>query len=319
MTEEKMWLPLLVVLGLLLLYRWYRQSQILEIITGKYVFITGCDSGFGNKLAKQLDNRGMKVLAACLTNTGASELKKECSSRLQTVILDVSDSQSVSSAATWVNGIVADKGLWGLVNNAGIVIPMAPNEWLTREGFRKVLEVNLLGMVDVTINLLPLIRKSQGRIVNVSSIAGRVTLCGGGYCLSKYGIEAFSDSLRRELKPFGVKVSIINPAFFRTSILISEVLKDSVTEIWKKLPLNLKNAYGEKYYEQYCEFIDKICSMTNPKITVVTDCMEHALTAVHPWTRYSAGWYAKLIYMPLSYLPTCVADYFLDSSPDLPK
>ncbi|CAI9610992.1 unnamed protein product [Staurois parvus] len=219
---------------LLLLYRWYRQSQILENTTDKYVFITGCDSGFGNKLAKQLDNRGMKVLAACLTNTGASELKKECSSRLQTVMLDVADSQSVSSAAKWVTSIVADKGLWGLVNNAGILIPMAPNEWLTRADFRKVLDVNLLGMVDVTINLLPLIRKSQGRIVNVSSIAGRVTLCGGGYCLSKYGVEAFSDSLRRELKPFGVKVSIINPDFFRTSILISEVIKARVTDIWKK-------------------------------------------------------------------------------------
>ncbi|XP_018425093.1 PREDICTED: retinol dehydrogenase 7-like [Nanorana parkeri] len=314
-----MWLPLLVVLGLILLYRWHRQSQILENITDKYVFITGCDTGFGNTVAKQLDKRGMKVLAACLTNAGANDLKKECSSRVQTVILDVTDSQSVSSAAAWVKGIVADKGLWGLVNNAGILIPLAPNEWLTRDDFRKVLEVNLLGMVDVTLNLLPFIRKAKGRIVNVSSIAGRVTLCGGGYCLSKYGVEAFSDSLRRELKPFGVKVSIINPAFFRTSILNAEVINNRVTDIWNKLPLNLKNAYGEKYFQQYCKFIIKICSMTNPKITVVTDCMEHALTAVQPWTRYSAGWYAKLFYMPLSYLPTFVGDFFLDSSPDVPK
>ncbi|XP_072264095.1 retinol dehydrogenase 7-like [Pyxicephalus adspersus] len=315
-----MWLPVLVVvLVLLFLYRRYKQSHMLENITDKYVFITGCDTGFGNMLAKQLDKRGMKVLAACLTNAGANDLKKECTSRLQTVIMDVTDSQSVCSAATWVRGIVADKGLWGLVNNAGILLPMAPNEWLTRDDFRKILEVNLLGMVDVTINLLPLIRQSRGRIVNVSSIAGRVTLCGGGYCLSKYGVEAFSDSLRRELKPFGVKVSIINPDFFRTPILNSEVIKDKVTDIWKKLPSNLKNAYGEKYYHQYCKFVDKICSLTNPKITVVTDCMEHALTAEQPWTRYSAGWYAKLLYMPLSYLPTFVQDSFLDSSPDIPK
>ncbi|KAM5179736.1 retinol dehydrogenase 7-like isoform 2-T3 [Mantella aurantiaca] len=314
-----MWIPLLVVLGLLLLYRWYRQSQILEIITDKYVFITGCDSGFGNMVAKQLDKRGMKVLAACLTNAGANELKKTCSSRLQTVILDVTDSQSVSSATKWVNDIVEDKGLWGLVNNAGILIPIAPNEWLTRDDFRKVLEVNLLGMVDVTLSLLPLIRQSQGRIVNVSSIAGRVTLCGGAYCLSKYGVEAFSDSLRRELKPFGVKVSIINPDFFKTSILNLEVIIDHVTKIWKRLPQKLKNAYGDKYYKQYCEFINKICSMTNSKITIVTDCMEHALTAVHPWTRYSAGWYAKLIYMPMSYLPTFVQDFYLDSIPDFSK
>lgn len=105
-----MWLLLLVVLGVFLLFRWYRQSQKLENITDKYVFITGCDSGFGNMVAKQLDKRGMKVLAACLTNAGADKLKKECSSRLQAVIMDVTDSQSVSSAVTWVNGIVADKG-----------------------------------------------------------------------------------------------------------------------------------------------------------------------------------------------------------------
>lgn len=59
-----------------------------------------------------------------------------------------------------------------------------------------ILNVNLLGVVDVTINLLPLIRKARGRVVNVASVAGRLTMCGGGYCMSKYGVESFSDSLR---------------------------------------------------------------------------------------------------------------------------
>ncbi|XP_075055549.1 retinol dehydrogenase 7-like [Mixophyes fleayi] len=307
-----MWLPLLVLLGLVFLYRWYRQSQILENLSDKYVFITGCDSGFGKQLAQQLDRRGLKVLAACLTETGANELNKETSSRLQTVILDVSDSQSVSSAAKWVANIVADRGLWGLVNNAGILIPVSPNEWLKRDDFRKILDVNLLGMIDVTISLLPLIRKSKGRIVNVSSIAGRLSLCGGGYSISKFGVESFSDSLRRELKPFGVKVSIIAPDFFKTLILDSKRLKENVTNIWKNLPQKLQNDYGEKYYQGYCKFIDQLCSLTSSKLTIVTDCMEHALTAVHPWTRYSAGSYAKFFYMPLSYLPTCVADYMLN-------
>ncbi|KAG9468817.1 hypothetical protein GDO78_021899 [Eleutherodactylus coqui] len=105
-----MWLPLLVLIVLLLIYRWHRQSQILENLTDKYVFITGCDSGFGNVLAKQLDKRGMKVLASCLTTKGAENLKKEASSRLQTVILDVADGQSVISAAKWIANIVGDHG-----------------------------------------------------------------------------------------------------------------------------------------------------------------------------------------------------------------
>lgn len=87
-------------------------------------------------------------------------------------------------------------GLWGLVNNAGICMPLAPNEWLTKQDFMVMLDVNLLGMVDVTLQLLPLVRKTKGRVVNVSSVMGRVSLFGGGYCLSKYGVEAFSDSLR---------------------------------------------------------------------------------------------------------------------------
>ena len=82
------------------------------------------------------------------------------------------------------------------MNNAGICTPMAPNEWLTKQDFVKMLDVNLLGMIEVTLSLLPVVRKARGRVVNVSSVMGRVSLFGGGYCMSKYGVEAFSDSLR---------------------------------------------------------------------------------------------------------------------------
>ncbi|KAG8540832.1 hypothetical protein GDO81_030239 [Engystomops pustulosus] len=191
-----MWLHLLVLVVIIFLYRWYRYSLTLENLSDKYVLITGCDSGFGNQLAKRLDELGMRVLATCLTEQGADNLKKETSSRLQTVILDIANTSSVHSVATWVSNILGEKDLWGLVNNAGTGMPGAPNEWLSREDFAKVLNVNLLGPIDVTLKLLPLLRKSKGRIVNVSSIVGRVTFCGGGYCISKFGVEAFSDSLR---------------------------------------------------------------------------------------------------------------------------
>ena len=87
-------------------------------------------------------------------------------------------------------------GLWGLVNNAGRSAPIGPLEWVQLEDFYKVLDVNLVGLIDVTLQFLPLLKKSQGRVVNVASILGRLSLIGGGYCLSKYGVEAFSDSLR---------------------------------------------------------------------------------------------------------------------------
>ncbi|XP_073469961.1 retinol dehydrogenase 7-like [Aquarana catesbeiana] len=306
-----MWLPLLVVLGLLFLYRWYRQSLILDNLRGKYVFITGCDTGFGNILAKNLDRRGMRVLAACLGETGAENLKKETSSRLQTVILNVTDSESVSSAAKWVSSIVGEQGLWGLVNNAGVSIPCSPNEWMTKADFAKVLDINLLGLVDVTLNLLPFIRKARGRVVNIASIAGRFTLTSGGYCLSKYGVESFSDTLRREMKPFGVKVCIIEPGFFNTQITNTQALKADLKRAWEKTTEEVRQSYGEEYYLQSLKCVDAVKLVCNNNLQLVPQAIEHALSAVHPWTRYSVGWDTKLIYLPLSYFPTFIIDFIL--------
>ncbi|NXI93212.1 RDH16 dehydrogenase, partial [Psophia crepitans] len=192
-----MWLYVAAVLaGLYLLRRWHRERQTVPRLSEKYVLITGCDSGFGNLLARQLDARGLRVLAACLTETGAAQLRAAASPRLQTVLLDVASSQSIAAAAAWVRERVGDRGLWGLVNNAGIANPCAPNEWLSKDDFVKVLNVNLVGLIEVTLSLLPLVRQARGRVVNVASVMGRISLFGGGYCISKFGVEAFSDSLR---------------------------------------------------------------------------------------------------------------------------
>lgn len=314
-----MWLHLLALLVFISLYRWYRYSLTLENLSDKYVLITGCDSGFGNLLARKLDKRGMRVLATCLTEQGAENLKKETSSRLQTVILDIGNSNSVQSAAKWVSDVLGGKGLWGLVNNAGTGMPGAPNEWLSRDDFARVLNVNLLGPIDVTLRLLPLIRKSKGRIVNVSSIVGRVTICGGGYCISKFGVEAFSDSLRRELKSFGVQVSIIEPGYFQTGLNNMQFMKDALSRIWRNVHPEIRHSYGEKYFQDYvCDLERTFFSLSNTDLTPVTDCMEHALTAVYPKTRYSAGWDAKYFFVPLSYVPTVLADYLLTRTAPTP-
>ncbi|XP_040196910.1 retinol dehydrogenase 7-like [Rana temporaria] len=306
-----MWLPLLVVLGLIFLYRWYRQSLILDNLAGKYVFITGCDTGFGNILARNLDKRGIRVLAACLSDTGAENLKKDTSSRLQTVILNVTDSESVSSAAKWVSSIVGEQGLWGLVNNAGVCIPCSPNEWMTKADFAKVLDINLLGLVDVTLNLLPFIRKARGRVINVASIAGRFTLNPGGYCMSKYGVESFSDTLRREMKPFGVKVCIIEPGFFNTQLTNTQALKADLQKNWESTTEERRQSYGEEYYLESLKCIDAVKLVCNNNLQLVPQTIERALSAVHPWTRYSVGWDTTLIYLPLSYFPTFILDFLL--------
>lgn len=92
-------------------------------------------------------------------------------------------------------------GLFGLVNNAGVANPIGPTEWMSPEDYRGVMAVNAFGVIEVTLAFLPLLKQARGRVVNTSSVLGRLSANGGGYCISKYCIEAFSDSLRWVLNP----------------------------------------------------------------------------------------------------------------------
>lgn len=87
-------------------------------------------------------------------------------------------------------------GLWAVVNNAGVSVPSAPCDWLTIDDYTSMLDVNLNGVISVSLSVLPLIKKAKGRVVNIASVFGRISATGGPYTISKYGVEAFNDSLR---------------------------------------------------------------------------------------------------------------------------
>ncbi|XP_068935963.1 short-chain dehydrogenase/reductase family 9C member 7-like [Petaurus breviceps papuanus] len=305
------------IMDISFMYRWLKNFNLVPNLSDKYVFITGCDSGFGNLLARKLDERGMRVLATCFTEEGAQELRRASSSRLQITFLDVTKTESIKAAAQWVNAQVGDRGLWGLVNNAGIGLPSGPNEWMTKEDFVKVINVNLVGLIEVTLNMLPMVKRARGRVINMSSSGGRVAVIGGGYCVSKFGVEAFSDSIRRELYYFGVKVCIIEPGNYRTSILGKEDIEERMRRLWERLPQETKDSYGEQYYYLYTKNLKNLTRLAEPKISEVTDCMEHALTSRSPRVRYNPGLDAKLLYIPLARFPTPLTDFIL--SRYLPK
>uniref|UniRef100_A0A4W2FTP7 Retinol dehydrogenase 16 n=1 Tax=Bos indicus x Bos taurus TaxID=30522 RepID=A0A4W2FTP7_BOBOX len=189
-------------------------------------------------------------------------------------------------------------GLWGLVNNAGICTPMAPNQWLTKQDFVKILEVNLLGVIDVTLSLLPLVRKARGHVVNVSSVMGRMAVFGGGYSMSKYGVEAFSDSL--------MKVAVIEPGYFLTDMTQEEVYHENLQTSWDHASPEIQELYGDNFLAS-----DFLKAPWARNLSLVTNCMEHALTACHPRSRYSAGWDAKFLYLPMSYLPSFLVDLMI--------
>ncbi|XP_007888071.1 dehydrogenase/reductase SDR family member 9 [Callorhinchus milii] len=301
--------------GILLIWYlcwWMRDKLMIERVSDKYVFITGCDTGFGYLAAKTLDRHGFRVFAGCLTESGSQELKKETSERLKTVKLDVTNSNSIENATEQIRSAVGDRGLWGLINNSGISGILCPTDWLKIEHFRTPIEVNLLGSIEVTLKSLPLIKKARGRVVNISSVLGRLALGGGGYYPSKFGMEAFNDSLRRDMRSFGINVSCIEPGVFETKLTDCSKHRAERRAMWDSLPSEVQKQYGEDYLKQMDDKKDEaVKRLLNTDLSLVVWCMQHALTAKYPRTRYSVGIDAKLLWIPLTYLPTFVADYLL--------
>ncbi|XP_077978728.1 retinol dehydrogenase 16-like [Glandiceps talaboti] len=292
---------------------WLLRLPTVDNIQSKYVLITGCDTGFGNKLAKDLDKRAFRVIAACLTKKGAEDLDEEASYRLKTLIMDVSKSESVKEGFNAVKKIIPkDTGLWGLVNNAGVGGAVGIYECHTREDYQKCLDVNLLGLIDVTTTFLPLIKKSRGRIVNVASVVGRYVAPGGAYSISKFGVEAFSDGLRLMMYPFGVRVCTMEPGFFKTNLTNWTELESNIDATWKSQSAEIREEYGEEWFQALktvtADSLDTRCS---PNTHWVTEAMEHALMSIKPRIRYVIGWDAKLFWVPMSLLPSEISDYIM--------
>uniref|UniRef100_A0A1A8F7M5 Dehydrogenase/reductase (SDR family) member 9 n=1 Tax=Nothobranchius korthausae TaxID=1143690 RepID=A0A1A8F7M5_9TELE len=307
-----MYLYLLGVVVLFYLYRWVKEQPRVSDKGGKFVYITGCDSGFGNLLARHLDKLGFRVIAGCFTEKGEESLKKTCSGNLITTHLDVTSKESVAKVAAMITDQVGERGLWAVVNNAGVAVPTGPCDWHILDDYKAMLDVNLNGVIGVTLSVLPLIKKAKGRVVNVASVFGRVSPVGGPYCVSKYGVEAFNDSLRINMAPFGVKVLCIEPGFFKTNVTDSQIHIKNVKDLWDRLPQNIKDDYGSDYVQKAIKLIEgKVSKLADADLMKVVDCMEHAVSATCPRKRYSPGWDAKLFWLPLSYMPSCVADYIL--------
>ncbi|NXF95947.1 DR9C7 reductase, partial [Eubucco bourcierii] len=232
----------------LIIYWLIRDSYRVRNVNGKHVFITSCDTGLGNSLAKRLDKMGFCVIAACATEKGGQELQSCSSLSLKTVDLNLADSNSIARAAAFVCEQTADKGLFGLVSHAEGAAPVAPTDWLSIEDFHSVLDVSLLGLIEITLKLLPLLKKAKGRVVNLINNKGLLAFIEGGYGLSTWGIEAFSDPLRIEMRHFGVKVSIVEHGFFEAGVANSDVTEKHLLRLWNRLTSETRDSYGEKYF-----------------------------------------------------------------------
>jgi len=254
-------------------------------ISTKAVVITGASSGIGKACALHLDKLGFQVFAGIRTEIDASSLKQESSDRLTPVYIDVTKSDSIIKATNMLETKLKSVGLYGLVNNAGIVIS-GPLEFIPIDALRSQLEINVVGQVAVTQALLPLLRRSRGRIINMSSVSGRVaTPFLGPYAASKFAIEALSDSMRLELMPWGIHVSVIEPGPISTPIWSKSM--EATKLMLDKLPPSAKALYGPSIKAAMRWEDDMKKSMSSPK--VVVRAVEHALVASKPRTRYRIG------------------------------
>ena len=255
----------------------------------KGVVITGSSTGIGEAAALHLDALGFRVFAGVRKTSDGENLARRASRHLTPIMLDVTDSEAIAATVSQVTQQMGENGLAGLVNNAGIGIA-APLEFIPIAEYRRQLEVNLIGQLAVTQAYLPLLRQGHGRIVMISSISGRVaTPFLGPYACSKWALEALSDSLRRELLPWGLQVSVIQPGRIATPIW-KKSLK-AAEELSSRLDPGAEAFYGEAMRFNL-ESATRRRGGASPQR--VAEVIAQALTSPRPKTRYLVGWDVRL-------------------------
>ncbi|GMS93963.1 hypothetical protein PENTCL1PPCAC_16138, partial [Pristionchus entomophagus] len=287
---------------------------------GRWVVISGCDSGFGRLTALRLIKKGVHLFAGCFTQQGRDALEsdaEDCQSagQLRTFQLDITSDESVANAFHLVKKILDANNaqLWGLVNNAGIFSIFGPADWCSIKQYSDALHVNCLGAVRMCHRFLPLLKQAKGRIVTMGSSAGRMHgQFLAPYCVSKFAVEAYSDCLRFELRQFGVSVHILEPGAFKTELLNEEAQNARVDSIWSSLCEDTKMEYGETYMNNFKEAWNSgVTFAASHNLNWVVKHYEHALFSFWPRLRYYTGWDSKFLFIPLSVMPTFMQDLIL--------
>jgi NAD(P)-dependent dehydrogenase (short-subunit alcohol dehydrogenase family) len=250
-----------------------------------FVVVTGASTGIGEASAIRLATQGFVVYAGVRKAADAERLQSQSLPGLRPLMIDVTDGESVKRAAAEVTNAVGNSGLKGLVNNAGVT-GGGPLEFHELDDIRKMFEVNVFGLLAVTQAFVGLVRKGKGRIVNIGSVGGRMAVpFTGAYAATKFAVEAISDSMRVELRPWRIHVACIEPGSI-------------ATPLWERgLATGMEQMarWPEEAHRLYGEYIPRMVDVTQRTAKAgipparVADAVEHALTASRPKTRYLVG------------------------------
>ena len=275
------------------------------------VVITGASSGIAFAACQVLVQRRFRVFGSVRTQADADRLSGQLGARYVPLIFDVTDPDSVNRVAAAVAKTLGEQRLFGLINNAGIAV-LGPLANLPLERFRLQIEVNLLGVHTVTRAFLPLLGAESsrvgkpGRVVNVSSISGRLAMpFAGAYAASKFGLEGYSDSLRRELMLFGIKVVLIEP-------------RAVVTPIWDKAEGAVVQQFPDTPYDRSLRVFARQLmreAKTGFPSQKVGELIWRVLTTPQPRARYPIVAHRLVEWsiprrLPTEFLDYCMAKFF---------
>lgn len=270
----------------------------------KTILITGATAGIGRHAALELVRQGHHVIATGRRENALVALAEEAAKigrgKLEGIRLDVCDEEAVKAVAADVLERTNGRGIDVLVNNAGYG-QMGPLEEVSDAELRKQYDTNVFGLMNVTRAFLPRMReRGHGTIINVSSIGGRTTFpLMGAYNSTKYAVESLSDALRRELAPFGIAVSLVEPGPIRTEFndtAMATIDQDRMSaSVYAPVV-----AQAEKFRAQFEK------QSAGPEVT--TKAIVHAVNARRPRVRYVVPFSSAMMLAIVSWLPTRVVD-----------
>ncbi len=272
--------------------------------TAQIVVITGISTGIGRACALRLEKMGMHVFAG-VRKVADGEALTEGHPRITPLIIDVTDQATIDAARAAVAQAAGERGVAGLVNNAGIGVG-GPLEFVPIDEMRRQFEVNVFGQLAVTQAFLPMLRRAQGRIVNIGSIGGVLAAPFiARYSASKFAMEALTDALRIELRPWKVDVMIVEPGSIATSIW--DKAKATTADLERDMSDEAKALYGDAI-DAVKAFIADAEGRAIPADAVARS-VAHALTSKRPKTRYLVGRDARM----QAALATVAPDRVVDS------
>jgi NAD(P)-dependent dehydrogenase (short-subunit alcohol dehydrogenase family) len=276
------------------------------------VVITGASTGIGAATARAMAQRGFHVLAGVRRDRDADAIRRM---GIEPLILDITNPEHIRALAVRVREDPHGRPLRALVNNAAVQANV-PVEVFGIDQWRNMFEVNLFGQVAVTQALLPTLLDHGGRVVNISSVGGRIAMATyGPYAGSKFALEAVSDSLRRELAPHGVHVSVVEPGAVRTEMLGRAVA--SAREQLATMTPEQRRRYGGLVSAVNAQAESSTKSGVPAEAAAAV--IAKAITARKPRTRYTVGREAALITL-VRLLPDRLLDRILAAAlrPHLP-